>query len=271
MVARISVKSDIDAVLDQLGTAAPRAIEIATQRALIGAGREVKDAEVKEMQRVFDRPTRWTLNSFQVTLDKARMEARVEIKDGYWYRADNYLQTQIEGGGRKHKAFETALRRVGVLPTGWFVVPGQKAALDGFGNISVGQIRQILSWFDAAEMVAGSTQNMGEKGRERRRKGTKKRRGFEYFVAHPGSRVGRGSWKNGRRQNLQPGVYRRTAFGFGSAIEPILIFVQRATYKPRFDFYGVAQRTIDREFKPRLDAALQLELDRLGGAAGPSR
>ena len=110
---------------------------------------------------------------------------------------------------------------------------------------------------------------MGEKGRAKRRKGTRARRGFEYFVAQPGSRVGRGSWKNGRRQNLQPGVYRRTAFGFGSAIEPILIFVRRVAYKPRFDFYGVARRTVDREFKPRLDAALQLELDRLAGVAGP--
>lgn len=271
MVARISVKSDIDQVIGRLSKAAPRAVEIASQRALLHTAREVKDAEVREMGRVFDRPTRWTLNSFQVRLDKAAMQARVEIKDGYWYRADSYLQTQIEGGGRKHKAFETALRRVGVLPAGWFVVPGEKAALDGFGNISVGQIRQILSWFDAAEMVAGSTQNMGEKGRAKRRKGTRARRGFEYFVARPGSRVGRGSWKNGRRQNLQPGVYRRTAFAFGSAIEPILIFVQRVAYKPRFDFYGVAQRTVDREFKPRLDAALQLELDRLAGVAGPSR
>lgn len=270
MVARISVKSDIDQVIGRLAKDAPRAVEIASQRALLHTAREVKGAEVREMGRVFDRPTRWTLNSFQVRLDKAAMQARVEIKDGYWYRADNYLQTQIEGASsRRQKAFEKALQAVGVLPAGWFAVPGEKAALDGFGNMSVGQIRQILSWFDAAEMVAGSTQNMGEKGRERRRKGTKKRRGFEYFVAHPGSRVGRRSWKNGRRQNLQPGVYRRTSFGFGSAIEPILIFVKRATYEPRFDFYGVAKRTIDREFKPRLDAALQLELDRLGGAAGP--
>ncbi|ENO76571.1 hypothetical protein B447_17546 [Thauera sp. 27] len=271
MVARLSVKSDIDQVIGRVARAAPHAVEIATQRALLHTAREVKNAEVREMGRVFDRPTRWTLNSFQVRLDKAALQARVEIKDGYWYRADNYLQTQIEGGSRKSKAFETALRRVGVLPAGWFIVPGEKASLDAFGNISVGQIRQILSWFDAAEMVAGSMQNMGERGREKRRRGTRTRRGFEYFVAQPGSRVGRGSWKNGRPQNLQPGVYRRTAFGFGSAIEPILIFVTRANYKPRFDFYGVAQRTVDREFKPRLDAALQFELDRLSGAAGPSR
>lgn len=262
MVARISVKSDMAEVVNRMAKEYPAVAEKAAQRALLHTGRAVKDDEVKGMQRAFDRPTKWTLNSFRVKLDKKAWSASVEVKDGYWYRADNYLQTQIEGGKRKHKAFETALRRAGVLPAGWFAVPGQKATLDAFGNVSVGQIRQILSWFDAAEQVAGSTQNMGQKGRDKRRKGTKRARGFEYFVAHPGSRMGRGSWKNNRRQTLTPGVYRRTFFGFGSSIEPILIFVTSATYKPRFDFYGIAQRTVDREFKPALDRAMQLELDR---------
>lgn len=262
MVARISVKSDMNEVFAQMERDYPAAAERAAQRALLHTGSAVKKGVVAGMHQSFDRPTRWTLNSFRVKLDKTAWSASVEVKDGYWYRADNYLQTQIEGGKRKHKAFETALRRAGVLPSGWFVVPGQKAALDAFGNVSVGQIRQILSWFDAAEQVAGSTQNMGQKGRDKRRKGTKSVRGFEYFVAHPGSRMGRRSWKNGRRQTLTPGVYRRTFFGFGSSIEPILIFVTSATYKPRFDFYGIAQRTVDREFKPALDAAMQRELDR---------
>ncbi len=262
MVASISVKSDFSEVVSRMAKAYPKAAERAAQRALLHTGRAVKDEEVKGMQQAFDRPTKWTLNSFRVKLDKKAWAVRVEVKDGYWYRADNYLQVQIEGGTRKHKAFETALRRAGLLPAGWFVVPGEKATLDAFGNISVGQIRQILSWFDAAEQVAGSTQNMGEKGRARRRKGTKRTRAFEYFVAHPGSRIGRGSWRNSRRQNLTPGVYRRTFFGFGSAIEPILIFVSKVSYKPRFDFYGIADRTVDREFKPTLDAELQVELDR---------
>lgn len=262
MVARIKVTSDIDRVIGQLSKDAPRAVEIATQRALLHTAREVKDAEVREMQRVFDRPTRWTLGAFQVRFDKAQMEARVEVKDGYWYRADNYLTTQIEGASnRRQKAFEKALQAVGALPAGWLAVPGERAKLDAYGNHSPGEIRQILSWFDAAERVAGSTQNMGFAGREKRRKGTKKRAGWEYFLVRPGARrsFARGNGGQGTHK-MQPGIYRRTAFALGTRIEPVMIFIKSASYHQRFDFYGVAKRTIEREFKPRLEAALQVEL-----------
>lgn len=272
MVARISVKTDVRDI-ERLAEGYPRAAEIAAQRALLHTGRAVQRDEVAEMQRVFEGgPTRFTRNAFRVRLDKDKWSAHVEVKDGYWSRSDDYLNVQIVGGARKHKAFENALRRVGVLPAGWYVVPGEKAALDAYGNVSVGQIRQILSWFDAAELVAGSMQNMRQAGRDKRRRGTRSRRGFEYFVAQPGHRVGARSWMNGRRQNLEPGIYRRTSFAFAgprgggaSAIEPILIFVRSASYKPRFDFYGVAERTVSREFKPALDAALQRELDKVVG------
>ena len=264
MVARIKVTSDIEQVIGRLSKDAPRAVEVATQRALLHTAREVKNAEVKEMQRVFDRPTRWTLSGFKVELDKAQMQARVEIKDGYWYRADNYLQTQIEGASnRRQKAFEKALQAVGALPAGWLAVPGERAKLDAYGNQSTGEIRQILSWFDAAERVAGSTQNMGFAGREKRRKGTKKKAGWEYFIVRVGDRRSfvRGNGGRGTHK-MQPGIYRRTAFALGTRIEPVMIFIKAASYKPRFDFYGVAAQTIEREFKPRLESALQLELDK---------
>ena len=240
-----------------------RQIEIATQRAVLKTAQAVREAEVDEMKRCFSSPTRFTLNAFKTTFDKARITATVEIKDGYWTRSQNYLKTQSISGERRRKAFENALQRVDVLPAGWMVVPGDAADLDSFGNISVGQIRQILSWFDAAELVAGSTQNMGQKGRDKRRKGTKTKRGFEYFAALPGNRSGRGSWKNGRTQNLEPGIYRKTAFGFGSAIKPVLIFVKDTNYKPRFMFDQVANQTIDRVLKPELNAAIQKELNKL--------
>ncbi|WP_018991290.1 hypothetical protein [Aromatoleum toluclasticum] len=265
---RISVKHD----LPQLATALKahnRKVEVAAQRALLKTARIVKDIEQKEMAKVFDRPTRWTLNAFEVVIDKGEMSARVQVKDGYWHRADNYLNSQIVGGGRKDKAFELALRKRGLLPAGWYAVPGRKAALDAYGNMSVGQIKQVLSWFDSAEPYAGSTQNMGEKGRNKRRKGTRTKRGFEYFAAMPGRRVGGGSWKEGRRQNLKPGIYKRTSFSFVgtrggrmSAIEPILMFVTRAQYRPRFDFYGVGRKAIEQNFAREYAEAFNREASR---------
>lgn len=261
---KISIKTDLERVMRELARDIPRVAQIAAQRALLTTARAVHDDEVKAMKSVFDRPTRWTLNSFRVAFDKPAMAARVEVKDGYWHRADNYLETQITGGGRKQKAFELALRQRGVLPAGWHAVPGQKATLDAYGNMSVGQIKQILSWFDAAEPYAGSTQNMGFAGRERRRKGTKKKAGWEYFVARPGDRrtFVRASGKTGANK-MQPGIYRRTSYAMGSRIEPVIIFVRKAGYTKRFDFYGVAQRTVEREFRPRFEAALRQGIDRV--------
>lgn len=276
---RIGVQQDIDQVVGRLAEQFPRQVQIAQQRAVIGTARIVKDEVVKEMRRAFDRPTKWTLNAFRVAIGKealslglmrpeagGEISARVEVKNLDDYQTDAYLQTQIEGAAsRKQKKFEEALVKRGLLQRGWYVVPGAKARLDAYGNISRGQIRQVLAWFDAAEKTLGSTQNMGETGRNRRRKGTRKTRGFEYFAALPGHRIGRGSWKNGRTQNLQPGIYRRTFFGFGGAIEPIMIFVRQAQYSPRFKFNEVATRTVRREFKPRLERALADELAKVQG------
>lgn len=249
--------------LDKLKTALvlmPGRFEIALQRTLIKTSQAVMKAEVGEMERVFDRPTRFTLKALKTTFDKPAMAATVEVKDGYWTRSNNYLATQIHGGDRHLKAFERALQRFGVMPSGWYAVPGAGAVLDSFGNMSVGQIKQVMSWFDAAESVAGSTQNMGEKGRDKKRKGTKSKRGFEYFVASPGFRQGRGSWKNGRAQTLTPGIYQRVFFGFGSSIKPILIFVRSTTYAPRYRFYEVARQTSDRVMPIEFDAALKREV-----------
>lgn len=259
---RIGVQQDIDRVIGDLSRQFPRQVEIAQQRAVLGTARDVKTEVVNEMRRVFDRPTPWTLNAFTVRLQDGRIRpaaggeisARVEVKDGYWYRADNYLQTQIEGASnRKQKAFERALQRVRVLPVGWLAVPGQRAKLDAYGNHSAGEIRQILSWFDAAELVLGSTQNMRDAGRNKRRKGTRRSLGWEYFAVQPGA----------RRGGLHPGIYRRTFRALGGQIEPIVIFIQSASYRKRFDFEGVGRRTVERVFKPRLQRALDDTLSRI--------
>lgn len=245
----ITIKVEVDTREAEryLSDVQKKRIPIATQRALLKTAHAIREAETAEINRVFDRPTRWTQGAMKVKAT-SRFEVAVGIvdPDGYYKRANYYLGTQMDGGERRFKAFERALQRRGVMPAGWYAVPGEKAKLDSFGNMGPGEIRQIMSWFNAGTPFAGSNQNMTQATRDKRRKGTKKKRGFEYFYAAPGSRVGRRSWVNGRAQNLQPGIYRRTFFGFGSSIEPILIFVQRAAYRRRFDFQKVAQTTYDK-------------------------
>jgi hypothetical protein len=165
------------------------------------------------MQRVFDRPTRWTLGSIKVKPTK-QLEVEVGILDpeGYYKRAANYVGTQTTGGQRKMKAFERALQQYGLMPQGWYAVPGEGAKIDSYGNMSSGQIRQIMSWFDSAERWAGSTQNMGAAGRAKKMKGTRSKFGFEYLVVLPD-----------KQKNLkQPGIYQRFFLGHGSSIQAAL-------------------------------------------------
>lgn len=242
----------------------PRSIQIATQRALLKTAQGIKGAETLEMGRVFDKPTRWTLGAMKVrATNKFTVEVGVLDPDGYYKRAASYLGTQVGGGQRRTKAMEKSLQRRGLMPAGWFAVPGQGAKIDGFGNMSVGQIRQILSWFDAAENWAGSTQNMGAAGRAKRMKGTRKTAGFEYFAVAPGARRSF-QMKSGKTGNhsMQPGVYQRIFLGHGTAIKPVLIFVKAARYQIRFNFEKVAQRTAYALWQSEFDKAIQMELMR---------
>ena len=151
-----------------------------------------------------------------------------------------------------------------ILPAGWLAVPGQRAKMDAFGNQSVGEIKQILSYFDAASSKSGSDQNSNFKGREKLRKGTRKTAGLEYFAVQPGDRrtFTRASGKTGTKA-AQPGIYRRTLFALGSRIEPIVIFVRAASYKRRFDFYNIAKAEGDRILQTELVRAIDESAARL--------
>lgn len=237
---------------------APREIQVAAQRALLKTAHGIREAEIAEMQRVFDRPTRWTLGAVRV---KATSRFTVEVgildPDGYYKRAANYLGTQIEGGQRRHKAMEKSLQKWGVMPEGMFAVPGAGAKIDAFGNMSSGQIRQILSWFHAAENWAGSTQNMTDATRDKRRKGTRKSIGFEYFAV-----VKDTSLFYHNKSLKQPGIYQRFFFGQGKAIKPVLIFVKGARYKARFNFEKVATDIAKALWNAEFNKALRIGLDR---------
>lgn len=246
----------------------PEQVRFATAMALTKTAKDAERANVQEMRRVFDRPVPYTLRAQRVVpATKDRLEAAVMVK-GYQddYRGvppDNFLYPQVHGGARRMKAFERALQRVGVLPVGWHAVPAAGARLDAHGNMSAGQINQILAWFQAFG-EQGYSANLRAAGFKRVRQGNAKRgvRGLEYFASRGrGTSFGRGSWRSGLKdQHLPRGIYARVAFGFGTALKPVLIFVRQARYQPRWDFEGVAQRTVDQRIEPNFASALATAL-----------
>lgn len=242
----------LSAVQARLRGLAENKIKAAAKGALNVAAREAAEATKKEMASVFKNPTPWVLGG--VRYKKAtteKLEAQVDFDQ--WGNKTNVtvshvLAAEISGGNRKHKRHEVALQRAGILPSGYYIVPGQGADLDAYSNMKGAQIVQIMAWFSSFG-EQGYRANMSDQTRKRRMKGTANRAGFEYFVASPGA-VRTWTRSNGQagRHKMQPGIYKRYFLGAGSMIKPVMIFVRSPLYRKRLDFYGTAERVARQSF-----------------------
>lgn len=229
MMARMAseVRDDARARLGRAGVIA------ATKTAL-----KVRTQLVDSMKHDFSMPTRYTLNSiYVVPATKQTKSAVVGIKEFATKSAippAKYLRAEVDGGARRAKRSEDALRAIGVLRPDQFTVPGQGAKLDQYGNMTRGQIVQILSQLRAFGQVGYSA---NETKASRKRAGQRSR----YFVIN-------------RAGHLHPGVYRRDP---GHTIKPILIFTDKdPSYRIRFDFDALVGAFAAEDFKVELDKIL---------------
>lgn len=232
-----------------------RRMNTAVATALTRTALEIKSEEVDEMRRSLDRPTPYTLNAlFTRPAKPERLEAEVFFKDdraGSGTPATKYLLPQVEGGKRSAKRFERALQLAGHLPSGWFVTPGEGARLDAYGNISKGQIIQVLSQLRIT-LTAGFTRNLSFDPKKQR--AAVKKAGGRFFVIKPGTK------------GAAPGVYIRDLHQ--RTITPIFKFVQRAGYQKRFNFYAVANQVSEARLQQNIGLAIRQSLGRLRDRGG---
>lgn len=247
----ITIKVDAEGLnlLKAQITGMEKQVRYAAMVALNAAAFKATQVTQSEIQKVFDDPTPWIQKSVRYRkATRSNLEAQVDFdawgnKQGV--TASHVLNAEVHGGARRMKRHEIALQRVGVLPQGMRIVPGEAAKMDIYGNMQAGQINQIISWFQAFG-EQGYTANMRDSGK--RRLGRDKRngaKGFAYFVLH------------NRRGKLLPGVYQRFTFGLGSAVKPVMIFVRATSYKRRLDFYGLAEKTARAEFAAQFPEILK--------------
>ncbi len=218
---------DVAKAFDNIGKAQ---LPFATAVALTKTALDVRAAERDEMRAVFDRPTPFSLNAFEVT--PATKESQVaEVSQKFatgTSKPRHWFDPNVQGGPRLAKGFEALLRSAGILPSGAFAVPGKDAKLDAYGNMGRGQIVQILSDLKASrDAVYNAT--------ERSRRRTKRPR---YFVLRQGS----------MRKSF---IVRREPDG----LKVVLVVVRQPTYEPRFDFFGVAARVVAERFPVHFDQA----------------
>lgn len=247
----ISVKSDIKEVVGKLAANMRQQVPYATVQTLNTVARIAETDTRKEMVDVFDRPTPWTLNStFVKPASKSTLAATIGLKDARAVStgvpAAKYLKTEITGGERRLKRFERALRSVGALPEGMFIVPGSGVKLDPYGNVPTGVVVQILSYFRAFP-DAGYKANITDARKAKLARGTRNQSklGVAFFVGRPAD------------GKLPLGIWQRTYLAGGTAIKPLFIFVNGVNYEPRFDFRYVIELAVQRHFSSVFKAELQ--------------
>ena len=250
----IIVKLDISELQSNIRDIEKRHIPFAMAKALTKTAQQVQSEEVKVMRSTLDRPTTYTMKSLYVKpATKKNLTSMVYFKDkssaGKGNPAANWMLPQITGGKRNLKRFESALRRIGVLPLGMYIAPGEACPLDAYGNIPGSFIVQILSYLRAFG-EQGYRANITDKRKASLKRGSKRAQGYAYFVSK-----GKGEWY-GRQQHLPPGIYKRIGFAAGSAIKPVMMFVKEPSYSKRFPFFETAKRVIDRNLKTNFNEAM---------------
>ena len=236
-MTEITIKGldELRAALDQFSD---RRFNAAIATALTRTASKVRDSMRIEMARTLDRPTPYTLNSLYVKIATAdNLNASVKFKDskaesGSNTPAASYMLPNVEGGKRKTKGFEAALRSMGALPEGWLVVPGPGATLDIYGNVSRGQVQQIL-----AQLKTGSV-----------KAGAQRKAGGQYFVLMPGAKAA-------------PGIYQRELLGRN--VTPVFLYVSTATYRQRLDFYGKGKDVIEANLSNEIEVSVREHIARL--------
>lgn len=259
----LTITTNVADVRRQLAEFSDRRFNAALATALTRTAVQVRTEVLASMPRLLDRPTPYTLRQLRyvgATADRLAAAvgfnvATVTDQRGapIGYRdlgpgetpAGKYLQPQIEGGSRRLKRLEVALKAIGALPAGWFAVPGQGATIDAYGGVSRGQIVQVLSQL-RVQLVAGSQRNLaaGARGIAAQRKA-----GGRFFVIRPGE--GRG----------QPGIYQREFIGRN--VTPVFIFVKSVAYSKRFDFDRIAGGLADQVLPVQIQRSLAEQLERL--------
>ncbi|EME71400.1 hypothetical protein H261_03288 [Paramagnetospirillum caucaseum] len=231
-------ESAFRAAMDDIGQ---RQVPYATATALTATAYRGMAATVKEMERVFDRPTRYTLNSLRVSgANKTALVATVEFRDfaGKGTPAAKYIKPQVEGGPRGAKKFEGKLMHAGFLGVGHHLVPTKAAPLDQYGNPSRGQYARILSALGAQTTKSDNS-------------GAKKVRDLGYFWGNP--------------HGMGAGIWQRFRFGHGWALKPMFLDVRTPAYRKRLPFAEVQGRVVQSYFPEEFAAAVQRIAAKFGG------
>lgn len=260
----IDVKVNVDAknALNYLDSVRRQQLPFATALALTRTAKLVESETYATFRSVFDRPTPYTMKSLRTkTATKSDLTAMVFMKDSTigGKNASNLaaiLRHEFYGGGRQRKKLEQVLERWNYITSDEFVVPGRASRLDGYGNMSRGQIVQILSQLGIKQAGYDSTPTSSKRSKRNVAKA-----GVIFWSWGPSGKkspvidkatgIAYG-YTGGRASHLPKGAWIRR----GNTVRPILIVVKAPRYRQRVDLQKIAQETVNKNFDRIFDESL---------------
>lgn len=206
-----------------------RQIPFATALALTRTAKLVEKSLQQELASKLDASPYTKRSTFSTSATKTNLRAIVGIKDkkpAGGTAPAVLLKEHFGGGMRGNKPMEKAIALLGLLPSGWRIVPGAGMPLDAYGNPKRNAVRELIGALRSRiQVYQGRGKRMGLVG---------------YFVVQVGS-----------QSHLDPGIYWRK----GRALRPMFLFVQSASYSKRFDLPAMGRRVVDEQFASQFSAA----------------
>jgi len=252
---------------------ATRQISYAISKGINDIAVGIQQHERSVMESVLDRPTKYTLNSLFVAKgSKASPTATVGFKD-IPKHSTHYLEPLIKGGPRHKKGNEVAFGKRWLTPS---YAAAELGLIDQYGNFKRSVLQQLLSYFSAAERSSGYSANSTSATRAKLAKmkrtywdsktgkmktvtkkqlmkdparGYKTIGGKQYFIS-----MGKGPGVSGK-QHLAGGIWQKSGV-HGVDVKPVLMQVKAPAYRKQFDFYGEAQRYVDKHGASIMAAAV---------------
>jgi hypothetical protein len=244
----LGIKSDVDKLSQAFTGLASKQVPFATSLALNRTAFIARDSLKRELYKVFDRPTPFTVNSlYTIPSTKSRLTAVVEHKDfaGKGTPASKYLRAEIEGGSRGMKRSEVAL----AAKTGFsklYYNPSKYTERDAYGSMSGAQIVKLLSNLQAFGEQGYRANLTGKTKKNQRKRGTYR----DLIIIRAGNARG-----------LKPGVYERFEGELTRRLKPVLFFsLQSHTYRRRYDMNGIVNRIVDLHFGAEFAKAMDFAL-----------
>lgn len=247
MLAMKTDATELDAMFEQL-LEMPRIIEKAVLGAIVDTVKDIHDAEINEMKRVFDAPTEWLkkglIQALPTGTDKGQFggkrfgqtisQSGVYFDDNRTGRTPNdVVRPHVYGGTRKKKASEKRLASIGAFSTNTqFSVMGLAQARNKEGNIPGSVYSRMLSDLGAIETALPKDKKGNPKA-------------AKFFVM--------------KNESGQEYVAER----IGDDLRTVLVFVDSVNYKVRYDFHKVAQKQFEVSMPRHLDRILKRYMSRM--------